>query len=136
MSLAPSVMNSEPIPTLSRARTEEMKRRTKQLALIAVLLSQQLPRTPEGRILTDQLIRSATSVAANYRAVCRSRSKREFIAKLSIVVEECDETIFWLELLIEIPLLPPEAAHGAIAEAGELLAIFVASRKTAQRQSG
>jgi four helix bundle protein len=90
-------MNSEPIPTLSRARTEEMKRRTKQLALIAVLLSQQLPRTPEGRILTDQLIRSATSVAANYRAVCRSRSKREFIAKLSIVVEECDETIFWGE---------------------------------------
>jgi len=63
-------------------------------------------------------------------------SKREFIAKLSIVVQECDETLFWLELLIETPLLPPEATSGAIAETGELIAILVASRKTAQHQSG
>jgi four helix bundle protein len=83
-----------------------------------------------GETIGKQLLRSATSVAANYRAVCRARSKAEFAAKLNIVIEEADESLFWLELIAESGMLPVERLSELLKEADELTAIFVASRKT------
>jgi four helix bundle protein len=89
-----------------------------------------LSKSDEARILGKQLLRSATSVASNYRAACRSRSKPEFYAKICIVVEESDETLFWLELIVEAEIVPGEKANGLMKEAEELLFIFSASKKT------
>ena len=83
----------------------ELLQRTKQFALRIFKLVGALPQTIQGRAVAGQLIRSGTSVAANYRAACRARSKAEFVAKLGIVEEEADETAFWLELIIETSLL-------------------------------
>lgn len=80
-------------------KADELKGRSKRFALAIIKLFRDLPRTEEARILGRQLLRSGTSVAANYRAVCRARSKAEFIAKLGVVVEEIDETVFWIELI-------------------------------------
>ncbi|TMQ27169.1 MAG: four helix bundle protein [Nitrospirae bacterium] len=91
-----------------------------------------LPRTPEARVLGTQIIRSGTSVAANYRAACRARSRAEFISKLGIVVEETDETVFWLELLTESGVTSESQIVDLPKEARELLAIFSASRRTAK----
>jgi four helix bundle protein len=82
--------------------------------------------------MSRQLLRSGTSVAANYRAACRARSKREFVAKLCIAVEEADETVFWLELLLESGLVSRHKLSALMEEAGELLAILSASRRTAK----
>lgn len=84
-----------------------------------------------GRRIADQVFRSATSVAANYRAACRARSRREFIAKLGIVIEEAEETVFWLEFAVRSGVVASEAAGDLTREARELLAIFTASAKTA-----
>jgi four helix bundle protein len=84
------------------------------------------------RLLGEQLLRSGTSVAANYRAVCRSRSKAEFVAKLGVVVEEIDETVFWLELLVESGIIRPVRLGNLQREANELLAIFISSQLTAK----
>jgi four helix bundle protein len=84
-------------------KSQELKNRTKQFAIRIVKLFRSLPRTEEGRIIGKQMLRSGTSVAANYRAVCRARSKAEFIAK--IVVEEADETVLWLELLVDTDIV-------------------------------
>ncbi len=80
---------------------EEMKKRTKEFAKATIKLCRKLPNTREGRLIGDQMFRSGTSVAANYRAACRGRSKAEFISKLASVEEEADETLFWLELIKE-----------------------------------
>jgi len=80
---------------------EQMRARTKQFAIRVVRLFRALPKTREAMVMGNQLLRSGTSVAANYRAACRARSKAEFISKMGTVVEEADETVFWLELLIE-----------------------------------
>ena len=90
-----------------------------------------LPKSVQGRVIADQIMRSGTSVAANYRAACRARSKAEFVAKLSIVVEEADETVLWLELIRESQLLPESRIKDLLAEANEITAIMVASRRTA-----
>ena len=82
----------------------EMKRRTKEFAKEIIRLCRKLPNNREGRLIGDQIFRSGTSIAANYRAACRARSKAEFISKLAIVEEEADETLFWLEIIIEIVL--------------------------------
>jgi len=92
-----------------------------------------LPRTRDAQILGAQALRSGTSVAANYRAVCRARSRAEFIAKVGIVVEEADETVFWLELLVETEIVKPDKMQKLLTEANELLAIFAASQHTAKR---
>ena len=81
-------------------RSEELKKRTKQFAIRIIKLFRSLPRTEEARVIGKQMLRSGTSVAANYRAVCRARSRAEFIAKVGVVVEESDETVLWLELLV------------------------------------
>ena len=82
-------------------QAEELKRRSKTFAIRVINLYRSLPRTEEARIIGNQVLRSATSVASNYRAVCRARSRAEFIAKIGTVVEEADETVFWFELLVE-----------------------------------
>ena len=91
-----------------------------------------LPRTREALVMGQQLLRSGTSVAANYRAACRARSKAEFIARIGIVVEEIDETVFWLELLVESGTLGEPSMNGLLPEANELLAVFAASQRTAK----
>jgi len=89
-----------------------------------------LPNTVAGRTIASQLMRAASSVGANYRAACRGRSKAEFIAKISIVVEESDESCFWLELIMEGGLLPVDQVKDLHQEAEEITAIMTASRKT------
>jgi four helix bundle protein len=112
-------------------RTADLKARTKQFALRVRKLVDALPRTIQGRAVANQIIRSATSVAANYRAACRARSRAEFIAKLGVVEEEADETAFWLELIIDSALLTEARIDPLLTEAGELVAIMAASRKSA-----
>ena len=111
---------------------QELKRRTKQFALRVMKLVGALPENSVGRPIGSQLIRSGTSVGANYRLACRGRSKAEFIAKLGIVVEEADESAYWLELIIEGELLAANLVEPLLQEANELTAIMVASRKSAQ----
>ena len=113
---------------------EQLRARTKEFAIRIVRLFKSLPKNDEARIIGKQLLRSATSVAANYRAVCRSRSKAEFISKMSVVVEEADETAFWLELLIETSIIPEVRLRDLLTEANELLAIFAASLWTARQK--
>jgi four helix bundle protein len=108
----------------------ELKKRTKDFALEVIKLCQMLPKNYTGDVVGKQLLRSATSVAANYRAACRARSQAEFASKLQIVIEESDECLFWLELMEESALLPKERLAQLLQEADNLTAIFVASRKT------
>jgi four helix bundle protein len=114
------------------SQAEVLKRRTKHFAIRIVRLFKALPKTEESRVIGKQLLRSGTSVAANYRAVCRSRSKAEFVAKIGVVVEEADETIFWLELLSYVGIMAASRVLGLLQEAKELLAIFAASQRTAR----
>ena len=109
----------------------ELKNRTKQFALRILKLVGALPNTIEGRAIANQLVRSGTSVAANYRATCRARSKAEFVAKIGVVLEEADETLLWLELIHEAKLLPEKRVEPLLAEANELVAVMVTSRKSA-----
>jgi four helix bundle protein len=109
-----------------------LQNRTKQFAIRIVKLSRSLPKTEEARVIGKQVLRSGTSVAANYRAVCRARSKAEFIAKVGVVVEEADEKVFWLELLSETGIVEQRKLVELLLEANELLAIFAASQRTAK----
>jgi four helix bundle protein len=113
-------------------QAEALRLRTKQFAIRIVGVVRSLPRTREGDVIGKQLLRCGTAVAANYRAVCRSRSKAEFISKISIVVEEADETVFWLELLADTAVVPVEKLALLLKEANELLAICAASLRTAK----
>ncbi len=112
---------------------EELRTRTKKFALRIIKLVNGLPKTVVGRAIAGQLIRSGTSVGANYRSACRARSKAEFNSKLHIVLEEADETIFWMELIIEAEILPIVKIQSLFDEANELLAIFATSYKTAKK---
>ena len=110
---------------------DELKIRTKHFALRIIKLVCALPKTIEGRAIANQLVRCGTSIAANYRAACRARSKAEFVAKIGVVLEEADETQLWLELIIEGKLIPAKRVKPLLEEASELVAIFVTSRKSA-----
>jgi four helix bundle protein len=112
--------------------SRDLRVRTKQFALRILRLYRALPAKEEARILGRQVLRSGTSVGANYRAACRARSKAEFISKLGIVLEEADETVFWLELLLESGIVKREKLDAILKEAGELTSIFVASLCTAK----
>jgi four helix bundle protein len=112
--------------------SKEMQARTKAFAVRVIKLVDALPRGLAPQIIGRQLIRSATSVGANYRAACRAQSRAEFAAKLSIVVEESDEAVYWLELVRETGLMKAELLVEIIKEANELVAITLASRKTAK----
>jgi four helix bundle protein len=120
------------VETQKTYQAEELKKRTKQLAIRIVRLYQGLPKKDEARVIGKQVLRSGTSVAANYRAVCRARSKAEFVAKIGVVVEEIDETVFWLELLVETGIVAQSRMESLQKEATELLAIFAASQHTAR----
>src|SRR5215472_11982800 len=109
-------------------RTADLKARTKQFALRVMKLVDALPRTIQGRAIANQIIRSATSVAANYRAACRASSRAEFIAKIGVVEEEADESSFSLELIIDTSLCGQSQIEPLLQEAGELVAIMAASR--------
>lgn len=133
---------------------EQIQYRTKQLALAIIKLAEHLPNNRVGWTFTDQIVRSSTSVAANYRAVCRARSDKEFIAKMGIVIEEADETLFWLEMIEESGIMiydlelqnkdsknlkTPIRNHQSEIislkkEANELVSIFVASAKTVKNR--
>ena len=115
-----------------RSQPEELRERTKQFAIRIVKLFRSLPKTDEARVLGRQVLRSGTSVAANYRAVCRSRSRADFISKLAVVTEEADETVFWLELLVETGVVPKARVENLLAEANELTRIFGSSLYTAK----
>jgi four helix bundle protein len=111
---------------------EQLKARTKRFALEIIALVSTLPRTLVAEIIARQLVRCATSVGANYRAACRGRSRAEFAAKISIVLEEADETLYWLEILHESGVSTDKSVLEVMKEAGELIAIFAASHKTAR----
>ena len=113
--------------------TTELLKRTKNFAHRCVKLSISLPKTKLGYHIQGQLIRCSTSVAANYRATVIAQSKKSFIAKISIVVEEVDESAFWLEFIIDENLLKEVRVNNLLQEAKELTAIFIASRKTASQ---
>ena len=121
---------------MSLEKHQELKDRTKQFALRIMMMSEALPNTRAANIVANQILRSATGMAANYRAVGRARSKAEFTAKVGVVVEEADETLFWLELLADRGILKPQRLRDLLTEANELVAIFTASHKTARGNRG
>ena len=112
---------------------EQLKIRAKEFAKKIIFLCRQLPGTQEGRLIGGQLFRSGTSVGANYRAAYRARSKADFISKLGIALEEADEALYWLEILTEMKIVKADLLSGIMAEADELVAIFVSSLNTAKR---
>lgn len=112
---------------------DEMILRTKALALSVIKLTESLPRTQTAHIIGRQVLRSATSVGANYRAACQARSRADFIAKLGIVAEEADETQYWMELLIDSGTCRSQAVGALMQEAKEITSIVVASLKTARK---
>ena len=115
---------------------EEMKSRTKAYANRIVKLCSAPPNNWVARTLGKQLLRSGTSVGANYRAVCRAKSGSDFINKLRIVEEECDESLFWMELLVDNDFVKPSRLESLMKEADEILAIVVSSAKTARTSRG
>jgi len=115
-------------PSLA-ARTQ---RRAFELAAATITACRHLPRSPETSVIRWQLVRSVTSVAANYRAACRAQSAKTFVAKISIVIEEADEVLLWLNLLVRVTLAKRETIRPLAIEADELVRILVASRKTMQ----
>jgi four helix bundle protein len=111
----------------------ELLARTKAFSLRIVKLVDNLPRTTSGHAIGNQLIRSGTSIGANYRAACRSRSRAEFAARLGVVAEEADETIYWLELIRDGSVLPESKIADLLRAADELTAIFTAGRRTSSK---
>lgn len=114
-------------------KPQDLKERTKQFALRVMHLVDALPNTPKGRAIAGQLVRSGTSGAANYRAACRGRSHAEFISKIGVAEEEADETVLWLELIVDDKLLSEKKIAPLLKEANELVAIMDASDISASR---
>jgi four helix bundle protein len=113
----------------------QLRDRTKRYAVAIVRFCRAVPRSDEGRIISRQLLRAGTAVGANYRSACRPRSDADFIAKLGLVIEECDETAFWLELLVEAEIIGVGAIATLLDEVDQLIRIFVASRDTARKNA-
>ncbi|MFH1562895.1 MAG: four helix bundle protein [Nitrospirota bacterium] len=111
---------------------EEMKQRTRKFALRIIRFVESLPRGRTADVIGKQLLRSGTSVGANYRAVCRAKSNADFISKMSIVEEEADESLYWIELLVESGMVEINKVKSLMEEASELVAIVVTSIKTAK----
>ncbi len=115
---------------------EALRERTKQFSLRIIRLFRHIPWQHDAHVIAKQLLRSGSSIGANYRAACRGRSRAEFFAKLCIVVEEADETVYWLELLYESEMLPRQKLASILREARELAAIFTASKATMAEEFG
>jgi four helix bundle protein len=116
------------------SQSEQLRERTKNFALRIVKLFRALSKSTEAQVIGKQLLRCGTSVAANYRAACRARSRAEFIAKLGIVLEEVDESVLWIEMLIDLGIIKKERTAQLLDEARQLTAIFTASRQTAKQK--
>ena len=114
------------------SKPEELRDRTKRFALRVVRLFRSLPRSSDAEVMGKQLLRCGTSVAANHRAVCRARSKKEFTSRIGVVVEEADESVFWLEMFEESGVFQAEKLDPLLTEARELTAIFTAAERTAK----
>jgi len=115
--------------------SKELQNKMKKFALRIMKLVEALPDTKAGRVVGNQILRSATSVGANYGSACKARSKADFISKITVVEEEADETAFWLELIQESNLINPNKVKDLYNEAKELTAIFTSSGKTAKMNS-
>ena len=111
---------------------DELRDRSRQFSMRIVQLYRALPKSVEAQVMGKQVLRAGTSVAANYRAACRSRSRAEFVSKLAVVVEEADESVYWLGMIAEAGLFPAKKMQSLQQEALELTKIFSASRSTAQ----
>jgi len=111
---------------------EELKKRTKQLGLRIIKLIESLPSSKAANVIGNQLLRSGTSVGANYWSACRARSKPDFISKASISIEEADESLYWTEMLVEAEIMPKEKLAALMKETDEIVAILTASVKTAR----
>jgi len=116
-----------------KGKSAELQQRTKDFALRVLKLIEHLPNTIGGRVLANQLARSATSVGANYRAACRARSRAEFAPKLGTVAEAADESLYWLELIQVGDFVPEKRIASLVSEADELTAIFTSGRRSASR---
>lgn len=116
-----------------KGKSAELQQRIKDFALRVLKLIEHLPNTIAGKILANQLARSATSVGANYRAACRARSRAEFASKLGTVAEEADESVYWLELIRDRDFTPEKRIASLVSEADELTAIFTSGRRSASR---
>jgi len=115
---------------------EKLKARTKRFAVDVFRFCEELPDDPQCWVIEKQLMRSASSVGANYRAACRAQSRAAFVAKMAIVEEEADESLFWLEMVEELDHAPPSALSPLKEEATELLAIAASSKKSARENGG
>lgn len=122
-------METQPISSLREEFIEGFKRRTKEFVLRSIRVYQALPKTEEARILGNQFLRSASSTGANYRAACCARSKAEFYAKLSITLEEADESLFWMGVLVESKIIPINRLETLMQEATEIIKILAKARK-------
>ncbi len=118
---------------MSTTTRDELKTRTRQFALRAIRLCESLPETRASNVISNQLIRAGTSVGANYRSACRARSTKDFVNKLGVVIEESDESGYWIELIVEAKLMCAKRVAELMKEADELTAIFTASHKTASK---
>ena len=116
-----------------KGKSAELQQRTKDFALRVLKLIEHLPNTIGGKVLANQLARSATSVGANYRAACRARSRVEFASKLGTVAEEADESVYWLELIRDRDFTPEKRIASLVSEVDELTAIFTSGRRSASR---
>ncbi len=116
---------------MTEARGDDLRHRTKCFSLRVIHLCESLPSKPAARVMINQLLRSATSVGANYRAACRARSNADFVSKIGVVLEEADESVYWLELLLESGLVSQQQLTELMRESQELVAIFAASKLTA-----
>ncbi len=114
------------------SKPEELRDRTKSIAVRVVKMYRRLPHSSDAQVLGKQVLRSGTAIAANYRAACRARSRAKWLAKIGIVVEEADETVFWLEMLVECEVVKPALVTSILDEAHELSAIFTSSHYTAR----
>jgi four helix bundle protein len=115
--------------------SDELKKRTKAFALSIIKLVDAFPRTKAAEVVERQLVKAATSVGANYRAACRAQSHAHFVSKISVVEEEADECVYWLELALDAGMVSPDKISSLLSEAKELTAIFTASRHTAKRRN-
>ncbi|MGE5264087.1 MAG: four helix bundle protein [Acidobacteriota bacterium] len=113
---------------------EELKKRTKQFALRSIQLCNNLPTNRSGHIVANQLIRCSTSVGSNYRSACRARPSADFVSKMGITLEEADESVYWMEIIVESGMQSAKQVAPLLQEGNELVAIFVSSLNTAQKK--
>ena len=131
--MIPETMDDSSSFNQNATRNADLKARTKRFALRIVNLVESLPRTQTSQVMGKQLLRCGTSVAANYRAACRARSNADFIAKMGIVEEETDESVFWIEMLVDTNIVKHDLVKDLLDEGNQFTAIWVTSINTARR---